>query len=200
MRIIVLGSTGTVGQRVVEAFESSDEVIRVSRTSGDFKLDYTDEQAVADMFREIESFDALVATVGGDSVFKPYEELTDADFRYGFERKVLSQLRLVRLGTPHARTGGSFTLSSGFLSEYPNPWSAGTGPLNAAVNTAARTIAPLLPNGLRLNVVSAAPIVPEGREGQGRVGAAAVAQAYVDSVRGSATGETFRVWGGLEHE
>jgi NAD(P)-dependent dehydrogenase (short-subunit alcohol dehydrogenase family) len=200
MRIIVMGATGTVGQKVAETLETSEEVIRVGRTSGDLLVDYTDARSVEDMFKEIGSFDALVAAIGGDSVFKPYDELTDDDFRYGFERKVLAQLRLVSLGTPHAGKGGSFTLSSGFLSDYPNPWSTATGPLNAAVNVAVSSIAPLLPNDLRLNVVSAAPIVPDGQEGRGRVTAASVAEAYVESIRSARTGETLRVWGGLEEE
>ncbi len=200
MRIIVMGATGNVGQKVVEALEATEEVIHVGRTSGDVLVDYTDARSVAEMFKKIGSFDALVATVGGDSVFKPYDELTDDDFRYGFERKVLAQLRLVRLGTPHAEKGGSFTLSSGFLSDYPNPWSAGTGPLNAAIKVAVRSIAPLLPNDLRLNVVSAAPIVPAGQEGRGRVTATAAADAYIDSIRSTRTGETLRVWGGLPEE
>jgi NAD(P)-dependent dehydrogenase (short-subunit alcohol dehydrogenase family) len=113
MRIIVMGASGTVGQKVVEALEATEEVVRVGRTSGDLLVDYTDPRSVSDMYKEIGGFDALVATVGGDSVFKPYDELTDDDFRYGFERKVLAQIRLVRLGTPHAAEGGSFTLSSG---------------------------------------------------------------------------------------
>jgi NAD(P)-dependent dehydrogenase (short-subunit alcohol dehydrogenase family) len=200
MRIIVMGASGTVGQKVVEALEVTEEVVRVGRTSGDLLVDYTDPRSVSDMYKEIGGFDALVATVGGDSVFKPYDELTDDDFRYGFERKVVAQIRLVRLGTPHAAEGGSFTLSSGFLSDYPNPWSAGTGPLNAAVNAAVGTIAPLLPKDLRLNVVSAAPIVSDGQEGRGRVTAAAVAEAYISSIRSTRTGDTLRVWGGLEGE
>ena len=41
--------------------------------------------------------------VGGDSVFKVYEDLTDEDFVYGFQRKFLAQINLVRIGTPYAR-------------------------------------------------------------------------------------------------
>ena len=96
--------------------------------------------------------------------------------------------------------GASFTLSGGFLSDYPNPWSAATGPLNAGLNAAVATIAPLLPNALRVNVVSAAPVVPPDQAGLGRVTAQTVAEAYLESMHAGFTGRVLRVWGGLEAE
>ena len=105
--------------------------------------------------------------VGGDSVFKPYAELTDADFEFGFRRKFLAQLNLIRIGVEYANDGGSFTLSTGFLSHYPNPSSIATGPFNAAVDSLVLGIAPLLPRAIRVNVVSPAPIIPPDRVGQG---------------------------------
>ena len=197
MRIIVVGATGKIGSQISEALEIRHEVVRVSRSGGDMAADYTDPGSVKEMYDRIGSFDGLVVSIGGDSVFKPYDELEDIDFVYGFERKFLGQLRLVRMGVPYAADGASFTLSSGFLSEYPNEWSIATGPLNAAIDSAVHGIAPLLPRGLRLNVVSPAPVVPAGAEGLGKVTAEQAAKAYVGAVEGNFTGQIIRAWGGL---
>ena len=34
------------------------------------------------------------------TLFKPYEKLTSEDFDYGFQRKFMAQINLVRIGTP----------------------------------------------------------------------------------------------------
>lgn len=86
------------------------------------------------MFEQIGAFDALITVVGNDSVFKPYADLAEADYLYGFKRKFLGQIRLLKLGEPFVRDKGVFVFSSGFLSHYPHPMSCATGPLNAAVD------------------------------------------------------------------
>lgn len=95
------------------------------------------------------------------------------------------------------KDNGSFTLTSGFLSHYPNPASIATGPFNATIDTFVRNTAPLLPRGIRVNVVSPAPIVEPGQEKRGLVTAAQTADLYVDAVEGNFTGQVLRAWGGL---
>ena len=95
------------------------------------------------------------------------------------------------------RDNGSFTLTSGFLSHYPNPYSVGTGPLNSAVDNFVRDTALLLTNGVRINVVSPAPVVEPGQEKKGLVTAAQTAKMYVKAVEGNFTGHILRAWGGL---
>ena len=87
--------------------------------------------------------------------------------------------------------------TSGFLCQYPNPYSIATGPLNAAVDTFVQNTAPLLPRGIRVNVVSPAPIVEPGQEGKGVVTAAETAKLYVEAVESNITGKVLRAWGGL---
>jgi hypothetical protein len=69
--------------------------------------------------------------------------------------------------------------------------------LNAAVDSFVQNTAQLLPRGLRINVVSPAPIVESGQERQGLVTAEQTATAFVEVVEGSFTGRVLRVWGGL---
>lgn len=155
MKVILLGASGIIGSEIAKALSPNHEIIRAGR-NGDVKVDYTDTQSVKAMFEQVGKFDALVTAVGRDSEFKPYKELTDEDFDYGFQRKFMAQINLVRIGTPYINDSGSFTLSSGYLSDYPYSGSAATGPFNAAVDSFARTVGPLLPRGIRVNVVSPA--------------------------------------------
>ena len=197
MKIILVGAKGHIGQEVDKALSARHEIVRVGSRSGDVQCDYTDAADVQTMFTQIGAFDALITVVGNDSVFKPYAELAEADYLYGFERKFLSQIRLLKLGQPFVRDKGVFVFSSGFLSHYPHPMSGATGPLNAAIDAFVKITAPLLPRGIRLNVVSPAPVVEPGREGRGLVTAQEAAQYYVEAVEGDMTGKVLRAWAGL---
>ena len=197
MKVIIVGASGKIGREVDKAVSARHEVVRVGAASGDVRCDYTDAESVRSMFETVGAYDALVAVVGGDVRFRLFEELVDDDFRYGFERKFLSQVRLLSLGRPTIRDGGSFTLTSGFLTHYPNPYSIATGPINAAVDTFVENTARLLPRGIRINVVSPAPVVAAGRGARGLVTAAQCAEVYVEALEGTMSGQVLRAWGGL---
>jgi len=197
MKIIIVGASGRIGKEVDKALSVSHDIVRVGSSSGDVQCDYTIPESVRDMFEKIGEFDALISVIGGDSIFKPFADLDDDDYKYGFERKFLGQIRFLKLGETYVRDNGSFVFTSGFLSQYPNPASIATGPLNAAVNTFVKNTASLLPRSIRINVVSPAPIVEPTQEGRGLVTAAETAKSYVEAVEGNMTGRIFRAWGGL---
>ena len=197
MKIIIVGASGRIGKEVDKALSVSHDIVRVGSRSGDVQCDYTIPESVSKMFKKIGEFDSLISVIGGDSIFKPFAGLNDDDYRYGFERKFLGQVRFIKLGENFVRDNGSFVFTSGFLSEYPNPASIATGPLNAAVNTFVKNTASLLTRGIRINVVSPAPIVEPGQEGKGLVTAAETAKLYVEAVEGNKTGQVLRAWGGL---
>jgi NAD(P)-dependent dehydrogenase (short-subunit alcohol dehydrogenase family) len=197
MKIIIAGASGRIGKEVDKALSVSHDIVRVGSRSGDVQCDYTIPESVRNMFQKIGEFDALISVIGGDSIFKPFADLGDDDYRYGFERKFLGQIRFLKLGESFVRENGSFVFTSGFLSQYPNPASIATGPLNAAVNTFVKNTASLLTRGIRLNVVSPAPIVELGQEGKGLVTATETAKLYVEAVERNITGQVLRDWGGL---
>ena len=197
MKVIIIGASGKIGREIDKAVSGNHDVVRVGVTTGDVQCDYTDAESVQTMFKTIGAYDALVTVVGGDSTFRQFDELSDNDYRYGFERKFLGQVRLLRLGQSTIRDGSSITFTSGFLSHYPNPASIATGPLNTTVDTFVENIAPLLPRGIRINVVSPAPVVDPGREGRGLVTATECAKFYVDAINGTMSGQVLRAWGGL---
>ncbi len=72
-----------------------------------------------------------------------------------------------------------------------------TGPFNAAIDTFVRQAAPFLNRGLRLNVVSPAPVVEPQKVDVGLVSAEQVAEFYARSVNGNETAMVYRAWGGL---
>ena len=197
MKIIIVGASGRIGKEVDKALSVSHDIVRVGERSGDIKCDYTIPESVRDMFNKVGEFDSLISVIGGDSIFKPFVDLDNEDYRYGFERKFLGQIRFLKLGESFVRDNGAFVFTSGFLSQYPNPASIATGPLNAAVNTFVKNTASLLPRGIRINVVSPSPIVEPGQEGKGLVTAAETAKLYVEAVEGDFTGRVLRAWGGL---
>ena len=197
MKIIIVGASGNIGKEVDKALSGSHEIVRVGRRTGDVQCDYTDTESVYSMFEEINEFDSLISVAGGDSTFNAFQDLEDADYQYGFERKFLGQIRLLKLGERFVRDNGSFVFTSGFLSHYPNSYSIATGPLNAAVDTFVKNTASLLPRGIRVNVVSPAPVVEPGQERKGVVTAAETAKLYVEAVEGDMSGKVLRAWGGL---
>ena len=193
MKIIIIGASGRIGKEVDKALSDNHDIVRVGVRSGDLQCDYTDIQSVQKMFENVGAFDSLISVAGRDSTFKPFHELEDQDYRYGFERKILGQIRLLRFGQQSINDNGSFVFTSGFLSHYPNPGSIATGPLNAAIDTFVKNTAPLLGRGIRLNVVSPAPIVEPGQESTGSVTARETAKLYVEAVEGNLTGKVLRL-------
>jgi NAD(P)-dependent dehydrogenase (short-subunit alcohol dehydrogenase family) len=193
MRIIVVGATGTIGSAVVAALSARHEVIAVGNKTGAIRVDLASMESVIQLFRTVGTFDALVCAAGR-AAFGSLDELKDADFQLGLSNKLMGQVNLVRIGRQYVHDNGSFTLTSGVLSREPMKGSASISMVNAGLEGFARAAALELPRGIRINVVSP-PWVTEtliARNMDPALGlpAAAVAQAYLASVEGSATGHT----------
>ena len=199
MKIAIFGASGKIGKGVVDTL-ASHTLIKIGRTSGDLHLNYTDAGAVKNAFDQTDRLDAVIVCVGGDSQFKHVSELTDEDFRFGSERKLVAQFRIARLAAEVLNDNGSITLTSGFLTDYPNPYSLATGPFNSAINTFVIQYSTMLSRGLRINVVSPAPVVSADQVQKGVISPEQVATYYQRSVEGNETGIVYRAWGGLEED
>jgi NAD(P)-dependent dehydrogenase (short-subunit alcohol dehydrogenase family) len=152
MRILLIGASGHVGRAAQDALSERHEVIAVSRSTAP-AVDTTDEASVEALFAEVGEVDAVIVAVGSVP-FKPVEELTRDDYRAAFLGKVLSQLDVVRIGTPFVRDGGSFTLTTGILAREPIATGAAASMANGAVESFVIGAAPELPRGIRINAVS----------------------------------------------
>jgi NAD(P)-dependent dehydrogenase (short-subunit alcohol dehydrogenase family) len=191
MKIVVIGATGTIGKAVVAAFEKRHNVVRVGYRKEDYQVDLASPDSIKKLFRLVAPFDAVVCAAGL-AKFGPLKELTDADFLLGFSNKLMGQINLVRIGLSHITDRGSFTLTSGVLSQEPMPGSVAISPVNAGIEGFVRAAALEMPRGVRINAVSP-PWVKETLEAMGMdsssgMPAATVAKAYLESVEGAKNG------------
>jgi NAD(P)-dependent dehydrogenase (short-subunit alcohol dehydrogenase family) len=188
MRILIVGASGTIGVEITAALGKHHEIVPVTHKSSAIRVDIAGPVSIAAMYREVGTVDAVVCAAG-NAKFAPLAELTDADFEFSIANKLLGQVNLVRLGFPHVRDGGSFTLTSGILSRSPVPGGAAVSLVNAGLEGFTRAAALEAPRGIRVNVVSppwvAETLVALGMDPKNGLPAATVARAYVQSVMGS---------------
>src|SRR5207249_11994365 len=107
--------------------------------------------------------------------------------------KLMVTVNQVRYGLGSDVNCGSITITSGILAQQRYRGRAAISLVNAGLEGFARAAALEAPRGIRINVVSP-PWVTEtlqalGMPLQGGLPAATVAQAYVASVEGTATGQ-----------
>ena len=193
MRILVVGATGTIGRAVVAALAAGNEILGVSRKSAGASVDISDPGSIKAMYGRIGKVDAVVCAAG-QAKFAPLPQLSDADFRFCLDNKLMGQVNLVRFGLEHVSDGGSFTVTSGILARAPMPGSGAISLVNAGLEGFVRAAALEAPRRIRVNIVSP-PWVKETLlalkmdPAQG-LPAAVVAQAYVRSVTGTETALT----------
>lgn len=192
MKIIVIGATGTIGSEVVKALSlKKHEVIRASR-SGDVKVNLDDAASIRAMFEKVRNIDAVVSCAG-NAAFKPFADLTDADYELGLRSKLMGQVSLARVAKDHLRDGGSITLTTGVLAMHPMAGSASVSLVNAGLEGFVRAAALEMPRKIRINAVSP-PWVKEtmvkyGMDPTPGLASAVVARAYVAAVEGSQQGK-----------
>ena len=193
MRILVIGASGTIGRAVVAALSAGNEIISASLRSTTVKVDIADPESIRRMYRSLGKLHAVVCAAG-EAKFAPLAQLSDADFRFCLDNKLMGQVNVVRFGFDHMEDGGSFTLTTGILAQAPMPGSAAISLVNAGLEGFVRAAALEAPRKIRVNAVSP-PWVTETLQAlkmdvsQG-LPAAIVARAYVRSVTGSDTGAT----------
>ena len=191
MLILVVGATGTIGRAVVAALSAANEIVPASRQSTPITVDLANPDSIREMYRSTGKLDAVVCAAGL-AKFAPLAQLSDADFRFCLDNKLMGQVNLVRFGFEHVGDRGSFTLTTGILARSPMPGSAAISLVNAGVEGFVRAAALEAPRGIRVNAVSP-PWVSETLQAlkmdpsQG-LAASVVARAYVQSVTGTVTG------------
>jgi NAD(P)-dependent dehydrogenase (short-subunit alcohol dehydrogenase family) len=193
MRILVVGAGGTIGRAIVAALSVGNEVVSVSRQSAGITVDITDPVSIQAMYRSVGKLDTVVSAAG-QAKFAPLAKLSDADFRFCLDNKLMGQVNLVRFGMEHLADGGSFTLTTGILSRSPMPGSAAISMVNAGIEGFVRAAALEAPRGIRVNAVSppwvAETLVALKMDPSQGLPAAVVARSYVRSVMGVETGVT----------
>jgi NAD(P)-dependent dehydrogenase (short-subunit alcohol dehydrogenase family) len=199
VKIIVIGASGTLGRAVLAELSPRHEIVAVGRKGGDFQADMRELKSLKSMFQRIGKVDAIVCAAGSVH-FGPWAELTPEKFDIGLRDKLMGQVNSVLAGQEFLNDGGSFTLTSGILSEDPIQYGAAASLVNGALESFVRAAAIELPRGLRINVVSPT-VVAESLDSFGpyfrgykAAPASKVALAYSKSVEGKQTGQIYKVW------
>jgi NAD(P)-dependent dehydrogenase (short-subunit alcohol dehydrogenase family) len=198
LKIILVGASGTIGQAVERELAERHEVIRVGRNSGDYQVDIRDVASIRQLFQNIGSFDALVAATGSVH-FGALAEMQAEQFAVGLNDKLMGQVNLLLIGREFINDGGSFTFTSGVLSDDPIVAGTSASMVNGALNSFVKAAAIELPRGLRVNIISPTVLV-EAMDSYGPffrgvkpVPAVDVALAYAKSVEGKQTGQIYTV-------
>ena len=194
-KVLVVGATGTIGSAVCDELKRDHEVVRIARKGGDVQMDALSSASIQEMYAKVGAFDALVSTMGS-GVVGALETLSGDDFLNGFTLKALAQINLVRLGLGTVRPGGSFTLSSGYLSKNPRANYSAVAVANGAIDSFCRAAAIEMVNGVRINCVSPVFVIESLRAhgiadvtGYDTQGAPETALAYCRAVTGNFNGQ-----------
>lgn len=196
MKVIVIGATGTIGKEIAKALADRHEVVTAGHASGDVRVDIASKSSIETFFEKVGAFDAVISAAGA-AKFGPLADLSDDDFQLGLGNKLMGQVNLVRLGARHVRDNGSFTLTSGVLSQKPMKGSAAISLVNAGLEGFVRAAALEMPRGARVNVVS--PVWAQetlkalNMDPSQGIPAAQFVPAYRESLEGRRNGETLDV-------
>ena len=193
MRILVIGATGTIGRAVVEALSKGNEVIQASSRTAATKVDISNPNSIRGMYHSLGRVDHVVCCAG-NAKFGPLEQLSDDDFRFCLDNKLMGQVNVVRYGFENVTDGGSFTVTSGVLAQNPMKGSGAISLVNAGLEGFVRAAALEAPRGIRVNVVSppwvTETLIAYKMDPSGGIPAAQVAKTYVKAVQGKDTGQT----------
>lgn len=196
MKVLVIGSTGTIGTPVTHALEDKYEVVKASHSRSEIKVDIADPNSIRAMYEKVGKVDAVVS-VAGHATFRPMTALTDEDFATSLKNKLMGQVNLVRLGLNYVRDGGSFTLSSGILSRHPMPGGAAVSMVNAGLEGFVRAAALEMPRNIRINAIAPGwvreTLIQLNMDPTGGTPADIVAQTYLYAVESKFTGQVLDV-------
>jgi NAD(P)-dependent dehydrogenase (short-subunit alcohol dehydrogenase family) len=199
MKLLIIGGKGTIGKKVSAHFSKKHEIIIAGRISGDVTVDIADSKSIKAMFESIGKIDAILC-IAGEAKWAPFESLTEDDFYIGIRSKLMGQVNLVRIGQDYLNTGGSFTLTTGILADYPVVMTTSAAMVNGGIHSFVKAAALELKNELRINVVSSG-LVEDALEkyetyfpGHNPIPMKKVINGYVKSVEGKGTGEIIRMY------
>lgn len=199
MKIIIVGGTGTIGKAVVKELSARHEIITVGHKQGDIQADITNLSSIEKMYQTIGKFDAMISTTGSVH-FAALSEFKSEDYAIGLQSKLMGQVNLVLAGLRYINDKGSFTLTSGILSDDPIPYGSSAAMVNGAINAFVVSAAIEMPKNTRINAVSPT-VLTESMDkyeayfpGFESVPGSRVALAYRKSVEGAQTGQVYKVW------
>jgi len=141
MKVLLIGGGGTLGRAIGRELSARHTVIGVGRKSGEFHADMGDAASLEALFRATGAVDAIVCAAGSVH-FGPWRELSAEKFQIGLQDKLMGQVQVVLRGQEVLADRGSFTLTSGVLSEDPIEFGACASLVNGALEAFVRAAPP----------------------------------------------------------
>ena len=199
MKILIIGGKGTIGKKVSAHLLKKHEVITAGRTSGDLKFDMEDSASIKAMYESLGKLDAVVC-IAGEAKWATFESMSEDDFSIGLRSKLMGQVNLVRIGQDYLNRGGSFTLTTGILADYPVAMTTSPAMVNGAIHSFVKAASLELKNEIRINVVSSG-LVEDAVEkyeayfpGHNPIPMTKVINGYVRSIEGKRSGEVITMY------
>ena len=153
-KVIVIGASGTIGKVLAKTLEDDGhEVIRVSRSSGDYQADIQDKKSLESLFQSVGTFNA-VANAAGDVAAGPLDQLSDENYAFAFGNKLMGQINVVRTALPCIADNEAFVLISGVLTDEPILGGTIGTVVNGAVEGFVKAASHEMPRGIRINCIS----------------------------------------------
>lgn len=198
-KILLVGAFGNIGKYVAEELCKKHDVIKASRKSGDINIDITSIDSIKDAYRKLGKLDAVVSCAG-ETYFGDFQTVTEEQFYKGIKSKMMGQINLVLIGKDYITDNGSFTLTTGILSEDPVCGSINSTTVNNAVHGFVLSSSKELKKGIRINAVCPGLVEVSAEKlgshfpGHLPVPMSRVVQGYVKSVDGISTGEVIKIF------
>ncbi|CAB9515675.1 Short chain dehydrogenase [Seminavis robusta] len=196
--VILIGANGTMGKAALTGL-GKHKVITAGRSKGyDFNVDLTDENSIAELYKAVGEFDAVVNTAGMCK-YANLKDMTTEQWSTTVNSKMMGQINLVKIGLDYIKDNGSFTLITGILNKKPIPTAIADATTSGAIDTFVQCVAHELPRGIRINSVNPT-VLEEAWEVYGEmmpgfqpVPGALVGKAFERSVDGFITGQVLVV-------
>lgn len=193
-KLLIVGSTGVIGKKVVELLANDYEIIEINRSSGDYQVDMQDADAVEKVFETIGSFDGLIAA-SGYGKWASMDDMSTQDYHDGLNSKLMGQVNLVTLGRKYANPDATFVLTSGILAQYPAFGSTSLSMINAGIEAFVAAAALEL-DDKKINAVSPAfakeTMELMGMDSSTGTPAAEIAKLYKQALEEGKTGTVYR--------
>src|SRR5207249_5043813 len=136
----VCSSDLTIGKAIAAVLGGRHEVLLASRQQAPLRVDIADPASIRSLYAKVGNVGAVISAAG-QARFKPLDELSDPDFHFSIDNKLMGQVNLVRYGLGSVVDGGSITITSGILAQQPSRGSAAISLVNAGLEGFARAAA-----------------------------------------------------------
>ncbi|GAB2027257.1 short chain dehydrogenase [Lactovum odontotermitis] len=200
MRILLIGSSGTLGKEVAKCLrEYHCDLIEANRSSGDYTVDISLPESIESLFQEVGAVDAIICTAGEVRV-TPIAEMTLEDNMIAVQSKLLGQINLVLIGQKFLNSHGSITLTTGVTKDDPIVGGASGAMANGAIAAFVKSAAVDMQGKARINCVSPTIVdesfvkYQESYAGFISIPASRAAQGYIKSVFGGQTGQEYQYY------